>query len=364
MAPTSGDQAVPNTSIHAAVASLRGVVNAWNVRRNQIPSADERRELHTGVGGPDQPRLAVWRVWSPAGKNDVYFGARGVGTQGRKGMTNERTSNPMLWATIAIAILLAASAVVGLVRPATYAKATLYTSAGAMGSDLVDLFVVVPVLLISGIKGYRGSVAARLVWLGAQGYLLYNFVLYAFGVHFNVMSLVYWATLSLCLWATIFSLPFIPLEQIAQAYGPRAPRKTTAILLLVMTALFAAVDLGEDIPALLAGRTPQSVTQVNLPVSFIHALDLMFLLPGMCVTAYLLLRRKPSGYALAPAFLALLAIMNMELAVLMVVMALKGVFGMSYPMIISFVVFGAGFAILLWMYFRSAGRAAWAVAAK
>ena len=279
-------------------------------------------------------------------------------------MTNERTQNPMLWTTVAISILLAVTAVVGIVHPATYAKETLYTSAGAIGSDLVDLFLVVPVLLISGIKGYRGSVAARLVWLGTQGYLLYNFVLYAFGVHFNVMSLVYWATLSLCLYATVFSLPFIPLEQIAQTYSPRAPRKTSAILLLVMTTLFAAFDLGEDIPALLAGRIPQSVIQVNLPVSFIHALDLMFLLPGMCITAYLLFRRKPTGYALAPAFLALLAIMNIELAVLMVVMPLKGAFGMSYPMVISFVVFGVGFAILLWMYLRSANKATRAVAAE
>jgi len=278
-------------------------------------------------------------------------------------MTNDRTHNPMLWTTVALAILLAVTAVVGIFQPATYAKETLYARAGAIGSDLVDLFVVVPVLLVSGIKGYRGSVAARLVWLGTQGYLLYNLVLYAFGVHFNVMSLAYWATLSLCLYATVFSLPFIPLEQIAQAYNPRAPRKTSAILLLVMTALFAAVDLGEDIPALLAGRIPQSVVQVNLPVSFIHALDLMFLLPGMCITAYLLFRRKPTGYALAPAFLALLAIMNIELAVLMVVMALKGAFGMSYPMIISFVVFAVGFAILLWVYFRSAKKATQAVAA-
>ncbi len=279
-------------------------------------------------------------------------------------MTNDRAHNPMLWTTVAIAVLLAVTAVAGIFQPATYAKETLYTSAGAVGSDLVDLFLVVPLLLISGIKGHRGSVAARLFWLGTQGYLLYNLVLYAFGSHFRVMSLVYWATLSLCLFATIFSLPFIPLEQIARTYGPRAPRKTIAIMLLVMAALFAAFDLGEDIPALLAGRIPRSVVQVNLPVSFIHALDLMFLLPGMCIAAYLLLRRKPSGYALAPAFLALLAIMNVELAVLMVVMPLKGVFGMSYPMISSFVAFGGVFAILLWTYFRSAKGVTWAVAAR
>ncbi len=278
-------------------------------------------------------------------------------------MSKERTHNPMLWSTIVIALLLAMTAVAGIFWPATYARETLFSAAGGLGSDLVDLILVVPVLLISGIKGYRGSVPPRLVWLGTLGYLLYNFVLYAFGVHFNALFLVYCATLSLCFYATIFSLPFISLEQIAQTFSPRAPRKTTAVLLLLMSMLFAAFDLGEDIPALLAGRIPASVTQVNLPVSLIHALDFIFLIPGMCITAFLLVRRKPSGYALAPAFLTLLAIMNIELAVLMVVMSLKGCFGMFYPLIISFVVLGVGSAILLWTYFRSAHRAARAAAA-
>src|SRR5512138_2699209 len=204
-------------------------------------------------------------------------------------MTNERTHNPMFWRTIAIVLLLAVTAVAGIFWPPTYAKETLYSSAGALGSDLVDLLLVVPILLISGIKGYRGSVPARLVWLGTLGYLLYNFVLYAFGVHFSALFLVYCATLSLCFYATVFCLPSISLEQIAQTYSPRAPRKTIAVLLLIMSLLFAAFDLGEDISALLAGRVPQSVTQVNLPVSFIHVLDLVFLIPGMCITAFLLI---------------------------------------------------------------------------
>jgi hypothetical protein len=278
-------------------------------------------------------------------------------------MTTKRTHDPILWSTIAIALLVALTAVAGIFWPATYARETLFSAAGGIGSDLVDLLLVVPLLLISGIKGYRGSVPARLVWLGTLGYLLYNFVLYAFGVHFNALFLVYCATLSLCFYATVFSLPFISLEQIAQTYSPRALRKTIAVLLIVMAMLFAAFDLGEDIPALLAGRIPASVTQMNLPVSLVHALDLMFLIPGMCITAFLLFRRKPSGYALAPAFLALLATMNIELAVLMVVMSLKGCFGMFYPLIIWFVVLGVGSAILLWTYFRSAQRAARAAAA-
>jgi hypothetical protein len=272
-------------------------------------------------------------------------------------MTNERTHDPMLWSTIAIALLVAVTAIAGMYWPATYARETPYSRAGALASDMVDLLLVVPVLLISGIKGYRGSVPARLVWLGTQGYLFYNFVIYAFGVHFNTLFLVYLATLGLCFYATVFSVSSISLEQIAQAYGPRAPRKTLAIVFFALALSTAAFDLREDIPAILAGRVPQSATAVNEPVNFVHVLDLAFLLPALCITASLLFRRKAAGYALAPACLTLLAIMSVELASIVAVMGRAG-FGMNFPMIISFVVLGAVFTVMLWFYFSLAKRGA------
>jgi hypothetical protein len=265
-------------------------------------------------------------------------------------MTTQRTHNPMLWSTVAIALLVAVTAVAGLYWPATYARETSYSRAGGYASDIVDLFVVVPVLLISGIKGYRGSVTAHLVWLGTLGYLLYNFVIYAFGVHFNALFLVYCAVLGLCLYATLFSLSSIPLEKVAQTYGPRAPRKTIALVMFVLAIPTAAFDLRDDVSAILAGRVPQDIVAANQPVNFIHVLDLGFLLPALCVTAVLLWRRKASGYALAPAFLTLLAIMSLELVSIMAVLGRAG-FGMSYPMIAFFAVLAVGFAVLLWVYF-------------
>ena len=278
-------------------------------------------------------------------------------TTDRIAVSTGRRHDPILWSSIAIALLVAVTAVAGIFWPATYARETAYYRPGAIASDLVDLLLVVPVLLISGILGYRGSVAARLVWLGTQGYLLYNFVIYAFGVHFNALFLVYSATLGLCLYATVFSIPSIPTEQIAWTYGPRALRKTIAVMFLLLTVSTAAFDLREDIPAIVAGRVPQSAIQFNIPVNFVHVLDLVFLLPTLCITAILLLRRKPAGYALAPVCLAALAIMSIELAGIMALMGRAG-FGMSLPMIVSFAVLGVVCAILLWLYFSRAGRVA------
>ncbi|HXX17336.1 MAG TPA: hypothetical protein VEJ47_20710 [Candidatus Eremiobacteraceae bacterium] len=272
-------------------------------------------------------------------------------------MTSERNHDPILWSTIAIALLIAVTAVAGIFWPATYARETAYTRAGAVASDMVDLFLIVPVLLISGIRGYRGSVPARLVWLGAQGYLLYNFVIYAFGVHFNAFFLVYSATLGLCFYATVFSLRFIPAGQIAQAYRPRAPRKTIAILFFLLALSTAAFDLREDLSAILSGRVPQSIADTNEPVNFVHVLDLVFLLPALCISATLLWRRRAAGYALAPVFLALLAIMSVELATIVTVMGRAG-FGLNVPMIVSFVVLAVVFTVLLRFYFSSAKPAA------
>lgn len=267
-------------------------------------------------------------------------------------MTTERTHNPMLWSTIAIAVLVATTAVAGLFWPTTYARETVYSRTGGYASDILDLFLVVPVLLVSGIFGHRGSIPGRLVWLGTQGYLLYNFMIYAFGVHFNPLFLVYVATLSLCFYATIFALPFIPLNQIVQRYAPRAPRKTIAVVFLVLAIQTVVFDLRDDIAAIAAGRVPADVTQASTPVNFIHVLDPGFLLPALCITAILLFRRKPSGYALAPALLALLAIMSLELVSLMTVMG-RAIFGVSVPMIVFFVVLAVGFTGLLWFYFSS-----------
>ena len=268
----------------------------------------------------------------------------------------ERTPNPMLWSTIAIALLLVVMSIAGLYWPATYARETAYSRTGGYASDVVDLVLVVPILLISGIQGYRGSIPARLIWLGAQGYLLYNLVIYAFGVHFNPLFPVYLATLSLCFFATVFTIPLIPLRQVADAYSPRAPRKMIAVVFLVLAVQTAAFDVWADIAAILAGRVPQDIIDANQPVNFIHVLDLGFLLPALCVTAILLLRRKACAYTLAPACLTLLAIMSLELVSILTVMGRAG-FGMSIPMIVFFVGLGIGFTVLLWFYLSRAKSA-------
>ena len=79
-----------------------------------------------------------------------------------------------------------------------------------MGGDAVNLVVIVPVLLIGAALAQRGSVSARLIWMGTLVFLLYNFVVYAMAVHFNALFLAYCGILGGSFYALVWSLASLP----------------------------------------------------------------------------------------------------------------------------------------------------------
>jgi len=97
-------------------------------------------------------------------------------------MKTEETGYFNLWVSYALAVLVALTSVAGLFWAPTYAQETPLWAAQGMGGDAVNLVLVVPVLLVSAMQAHRGSVPARLVWIGSLFYLLYNFVIAAFFV--------------------------------------------------------------------------------------------------------------------------------------------------------------------------------------
>lgn len=53
-------------------------------------------------------------------------------------------------------------------------------------NDLITLFVAVPVLVVSIYFASKGSLRARLIWVGCIWYMLYSYVFYMYGAVFNV----------------------------------------------------------------------------------------------------------------------------------------------------------------------------------
>jgi len=239
-------------------------------------------------------------------------------------METKESGLSALWINFALAVLIAITACAGLFWPPTYARETRLWATEAMGFDAAGLVVIVPVLLVSAMLAHRGSVSARLVWMGTLIFLLYNFAIYAMAVHFNALFLVYCGGLGFSFYALVVNLPSLSPSEIAGRYGPRAPVKTVAVLLFLIAFGFAALWLGEIVPALVSGHAPKSVQDAGLFTSPVHVLDLSLLLPAFVIAAVMLLRRKPAAFILAPVLMVAGILIIVAVAGMVLAMAVRG----------------------------------------
>lgn len=229
-----------------------------------------------------------------------------------------------LWLSFPLAACLIVACLGGLFFPSTYAEETRLHAAQCFGMDLGNLVVIVPALVIADVLALRSSIAARLVWMGTLVYLCYNYLNYAFAVHFNSMFLAYCGVLGLSSYALAGSFLTLPIPEIARLYSPRAPVKTTAAVLLLIGVITTFHWLSEIIPALFVGRAPQSVRDAGLLSEAVAVLDLAFLSPACVIAAILLLRHKPLGFVLGPVVLTFLVLSGLGLAPMGIAMARRG----------------------------------------
>ena len=87
--------------------------------------------------------------------------------------------------TILLAISLAVVSIAGAFFSGTYERDAASMAAQGAGQDLVDLFLVVPMLIITFFYASKGKRVASLLYGGILFYIMYSFIIYCFGVHFN-----------------------------------------------------------------------------------------------------------------------------------------------------------------------------------
>jgi hypothetical protein len=258
-----------------------------------------------------------------------------------------RSTTIWLWLTGPIAFLVAIAAGVGFFIADLYRDAPI-NAAQAVGQDLITLVVALPTLLISAILALRGSRRAHLVWLGALGYLVYTYLMYALAIQFNPLFLVYVALLGLSLYALIGGLATTDFARIKARFSRGTPVKAVSIFLAVVTVLFYFIWLSEDIPALLAGEVPQGVIDAEAPTDIVHVLDMAWILPANVLTAIWLWRGQALGYALAGTLLSFLSLLVLAIMSMLVFQVLYGVaVGLGIAVVFG-VVFAMSVGMLVW----------------
>ena len=203
-----------------------------------------------------------------------------------------------------------------------YAWETPAWAAQAVGQDWFDLTVAVPWLLVCGAGARSGSYRWGVLLAGAYGYVVYEMVIYAFGIHFNALFLIYVATLGLAGWALIALA--IDLARRIEPIDARGS-KIAAWVLIAIGGLFSLLWLAEDLPAVIANRPSQSLVETALFTNPVHVIDLAFVLPAHVLAGVWLLKRRAAGELLGPVVLAFGVLMAASIGGMMIVMQARGV---------------------------------------
>ena len=252
---------------------------------------------------------------------------------------------------VLLAISLAAVSIGGAFLPRTYERETASIAAQGAGQDLVDLFLVVPLLLLSLVFLLKKGRRALFVFGGTVFYILYSFVIYAFGVHFNAMFFLYCATLGLSLYLFILVMIEGGRMEVETWFGPGTPLRPVGGYLILVAVMFYFLWLKDTLPAVLGGSLPKTVSDNDFLVNPVHVLDMAVALPGLFITALLLLRKKRLGYILAPTALVFTVILAVALAGMVLTVQARGI-SEDASVAVIFVVLAVTSAVLLMLFLK------------
>lgn len=173
------------------------------------------------------------------------------------------------------------------------------------GTDLVALVLVVPALAVSIFYSRRGSLRAQIVWLGLVAWTAYNYAVYAYGLNFTPLFLVYVAILSLAVFTLALMIRRVNVAALAAQIQSSMPRRVIAIYLWAVGALFSFLWLTDAVPASLSTTTPARLAALHTTSNPVEINDLAVIIPTLVLAGIWTWQRRPIGYLLAGVMLGL-----------------------------------------------------------
>ncbi len=155
-------------------------------------------------------------------------------------------------------------------------------------NDIITLFVVIPIFIISIRLAQRGSGRWLLIWLVLPGYLFYNFAFYLFGAALNYFFIFYAALFSLSAISLVLLLPGSVIKISAGAFSEKAPVKWISIYLLLNAGMLFMVEMSMLVPFFISGILPETVILTGHPMSVVFALDFSIVIPASIIAVILL----------------------------------------------------------------------------
>ena len=197
--------------------------------------------------------------------------------------------------SLVIAVLMTIASVTGILYPARiYPTEALQQS--FMATDVVNLFIGLPILLGSMWFARRGKLIGLLFWPGALFYVLYHYIVYAFALPLNWGFLLSLLLLALSAYTMTGLVASIDGKAIQQRLSGNVPERIAGGALTVSGITFALLAIGTIANGIVT-QTPIGASELALQVSdFIVSV-------GWIIGGVLLWRREPLGYVVGAGLL-------------------------------------------------------------
>ncbi|NLF50381.1 MAG: hypothetical protein GX577_04530 [Leptolinea sp.] len=211
---------------------------------------------------------------------------------------------------------------------------TVSSAAQMQANDLITLIIGLPLLVISAILAFRGSLRGRLLLTGTLGFFFYTYMSMSMLTAYNNLFLVYVALFGLSFYAFILSLLSFDLEDLPRHFSEKLPRGWMAAIMFLVGAFLSLAWLGRIIPPLLNNTIPLLEGTTTL---VIQAMDLVLIVPMAILGGILLLKRSPWGYLISSILFLKSITLGVAVSTMSIFMAARGVpesLGVMIPFLI------------------------------
>ncbi len=257
----------------------------------------------------------------------------------------------IIYLTVILSLFLSIVSFSGGFIESIYQREASSIAVQGIGQDIFDLFIVVPLLLISMFFTTKEKRIALFIFAGTVFYIMYSFFIYSFGIHFNQLFVFYCFTLGSSFYLFIMLITEMTYMDIARWFEDKTPVRSTASFLLLIAALFNFLWFSEIIPAVINNTIPKSVSSYNLLVNPVHVLDLSFVLPGLIITSILLIKKRKTGFIFAPLLLIFTVLLSLALISMAVMLNIRNVTE-DFSLVIIFGVIAVISVIFLFILLR------------
>ena len=219
-----------------------------------------------------------------------------------------------------------------------------------IAQDYVTLFIAVPLLMLSLYFSLKGSLGWRYILLGTLAYCFVTYLFYLVMAMYNSLFLVYAALMGTSFFAFSITAFSFELDELDLQFRPSTPTKFSGGFLIINSLCIGVLWLGVVVPPLLDGSIyPKAVEHYTTLI--VQGIDLGLLLPLSFVSGYLLIRKRPLGFLVAPAYLVFLSLLMIALLAKITYM---GIMGYSIIPAIFIIPLLAGISVLcVWLLLRN-----------